>query len=129
MNVQAQLDSLRQEFPACGTMAFADLASGLVLCVSASRRPPQEQLDRTCRMAQDMLDGQPGTAAGAALAEGDGGGARPDLALLQTRDDLRVFLRAPDVPTDALCCICSPGVDIETLIARARAWLAGIGSA
>ena len=125
MDIQALLDSVRHDFPECRAIAFGDLSTGLVLCVSAARKTPQERLDRLCRTAGELLDGA--TAGHAAALAPDGAGAVTQAVAL-SGGTLEIFLRSPLVATDTLCCICSANVNIDALIDRARAGLRDIGN-
>lgn len=125
MDIAARLDSLRRNAPGCALIAFGDISTGLILCTSSDRKPPQERLDRLCRTAQELLNGAAGTSAEIALGRAPGSGI--DEAIAFNGDMVEVFLRSPAVATDALCCVCAAEMDVESLIERARDSLGEIG--
>jgi hypothetical protein len=115
MSIAEDLDRLRQAVPGCEWAAYADLSSGLVLSVSASRRPPQEALDALPRRAADLL----GAPAAAAVLEA---GSLTE-ALDLSPDRTATFLRSQAEPVEVLCCVGSTGMDVAGLLAEARAAL------
>ncbi|MGB8621589.1 MAG: hypothetical protein WCD16_02110 [Paracoccaceae bacterium] len=124
MEIVNHLESLRQKFPECETAAFGDISTGLILTVRSEHKQPQERLDRLCLTAQELLDGRTAALAAPALSLG---GDPLQVALSITGDKIELFLRSPEVPTDALCFVCARDVDIDALIASASAGLRDIG--
>lgn len=116
MDITAELDTIRAELDGCSLVAFTDLTSQLVLCSSAAAKPAQEEMNALSETAAVALDG--------AFAEGAapvwGGDAPAGLAVLATGTELRLFLRAPTRPGEALVCVCAPDADLVTTVARAR---------
>ena len=114
-----QLDEMRDGLYGCRLLAFADLAAGLVLCHSAERRPPQEEMDALCDMAATMLDGTAAEGAAEAL-DGDG---RIDQAIALPEGESFLFLRSPTHPEEALLCVGEPVFDLEAALEAGRALL------
>ena len=118
MTVSEALDTLRSDVPGCTIAAFADLSSRLVLTSSASSKPMQDELNSLSAAAAEALDG--------ALAEGSGpiwggdGTDKPDVAMLLTGQEARVFLRSPDNVAEALVCVCAPDSDIAAVLNSGR---------
>jgi hypothetical protein len=46
-----------------------------------------------------------------------------DAALSVQQEELGIFLRVPGAPSDALCCLCDPTVDVDAFLEDARACL------
>ncbi len=122
MNVAAKLEELRGALPGCTLVAYADLSSDLTLCVSARVKPPQEQLDALCMTAAAFLNGL-GT-----VASGEQKAILRDQAVVLTAMDVQIFLRSPKDASDALCCICSGGIDFNIVAQQARATLLQIAA-
>ncbi|WP_146132833.1 hypothetical protein [Hasllibacter halocynthiae] len=119
------LDGLVGAHPICRVAAYADLSAGMVLVARGEGLPPRERLDALCAEGALILGGVPGPD-----APGGTPGGTPEVALLQAPDGLRVALRDPDVPEEALLCLCAPGAQaggIEALLAAAARGLARIG--
>ena len=114
MPIQRALDDLRQRHPRCLTVAFVDLSSGLVLCHSEAEKTPQERLDALCRAAQAALTGSPLEAPTAADRPGT---AR--LALEAEPAATRLYLRSASDPSDALCAVCAPDIDMDSFLQSA----------
>lgn len=120
MSVADQIEALRAEFPACRSITFTDLATGLVLCSANRERVRQERLDALATRARKLLDG----------SDIDGvipGGAKTETIVLTDESRALLFLRSPADPDEGLACECDPGADLPAFIARARAELARIG--
>jgi hypothetical protein len=113
MSIAEDLDRLRHAVPGCDWVAYADLSSGLVLAVSADRRPPQEALDTLPERAAQLLDAPaPASALGV---------DRVDEALDLSPDRTAAYLRSRIEPVEILCCVGSPAMDVAGLLAEARA--------
>jgi hypothetical protein len=113
------LDKLHDKYPGCETLAFADLSTNMVLITNSNTSFRREGLDSLCTEA--------------ALAFGTGG--RPAIgdtgamtAFVATRDHLRIYLRSAQEPTDALCCVCSHDVAVDSFLKDARACLEKISN-
>ena len=111
MDVAEALDTLRQDADGCDLVAFADLASGMVLRVSSARRHPQEELDVLPGLALSVF-GSPIAEGAAALLDG----ANPGTAITVTSVDARLYMRAPSPATEALICVCAPGSDLAQVL-------------
>jgi hypothetical protein len=120
-----ELDELRDGLFGCRVLAFADLAAALVLCQSADRPRPQEEMDALCAMASAMLDGAAAEGAAEAL-EGEG---RIDQAIALPEGESYLFLRSAAEPGEALLCIAEPEFDIDGALEAGRALLERIGGA
>lgn len=112
------LAEFRAGLPECELAVYADIRSGTVLLKDGVLRYPQEYLDALCSCAAMLFRDNP---------EFDGAAADPILFFGPTGG--RAFFRAPDDPTEALCCICGSGTDIALLLQSARALLAPDGGA
>lgn len=106
-----ELDALNGKFPGCETLAFADLATMMVLVTNSSNARSREALDRLCAEATLTLGRVEAPAMGDSTC---------NTALSASRDRVSIFLRAEQEPSDVLCCICSPEVDISAFLAEAR---------
>ena len=121
MTVVEALDTLRAEVPGCTLVAFADLSSSLVLSSSASSKPMQNELDTLSTAAVQALDGA--LASGTATLFSEDGSKKPDVAMLLTGQEARIFLRSPDNAAEALVCVCTPVSDIAQVLDAGRAAL------
>ncbi|MCB1364013.1 MAG: hypothetical protein KDK02_07820 [Rhodobacteraceae bacterium] len=126
MSVMDNLDALRRALPGCSVVALGDLSAELVLCASHSGQVPQERLDSLCAAASALL-GAP-QAGRAARLMGAGAGRGPDMAVVMTGLDTRVFLRSPVDEADVLCCVCGRNVDITDAAELARSTLTEISA-
>jgi len=79
----------------------------------------REALNALCADAAKSL-GKPGNPN---FGDGDS-----DTALIATRDQLTIFLRADGEPTDVLCCVCKPGLDVSAFLSAARPTLQKISN-
>ena len=109
-----ELDTLLSGSAGCQTIAFADLSAQMILVTDTASNLPREKLDRLCRQAVGVLgvNGRP--------VLGDLPG---QTAVVADPSGLNVFLRASDEPDDALCCVCTPEVDLDKFVADATACL------
>ena len=113
------LDALQDKFDGCETIAFADLSTQMILVTNTNANHRREVLDRLCAEAAMAL----GTAKKPAF-----GDTPSSAAFVATKNQLRIFLRAPDEPTDVLCCVCRPDVDVASFLSDARPCLEKISS-
>ncbi|NNJ67382.1 MAG: hypothetical protein HKP54_05025 [Boseongicola sp.] len=121
MDVTEALDRFRADAEGCDLVAFADLNTSMILCVSASTRHAQEELDALTEAASAVLDG--------AVAEGALnliGGSKPQTAITMTPVDVRVYLRTSKAHSEALICLCAPDADLAKVVALGTAALASI---
>ncbi|MFQ6551268.1 hypothetical protein AAD018_002865 [Aestuariibius insulae] len=122
MSISDDLDSLREQFPECSAIAFADLSARMVLVTSSRKILRQEALDALCAEASLLFEGAGGTSALSVT------GDVSDTAVVATPDGINLFLRATAEPADLLCLLCSPEVDTAGLLAQARPSLDRISS-
>ena len=109
-----ELDALNSKFPGCETLAFADLATKMILVTNSANERSREALDRLCAEASLML----GEVGKPPLGEGTS-----DIALSASRGQVRIFLRAETEPNDVLCCICKSDLDLTAFLTEARSEL------
>lgn len=109
--VTEDLDALHSKFPQCETIAFADLSTDMILITNSAAPQTREALNALCADAAKSL-GKPGSPN---FGEGES-----DVAMIATRDQLTIFLRAADEPTDVLCCVCKPDLDVAAFLTAAR---------
>ena len=121
MNVAAELDEMRSGISGCSLVAFTDLSSQLVLCTSAATKPVQEELNALSLAANIALDGA--FAEGAAPLWAEDTEAPAETAVLMTGAEVRVFLRSPGKPNEALVCVCAPDTELDTVVDSARSTL------
>lgn len=124
MDITAELDAMRADVQGCALVAYTDLSSQLVLSTSAASKPVQEEMNALSQAAQLALDGT--IAEGAAPSWGSQ--APPEMAVLMTGAEVRLFLRSPANTSEALVAVCAPDANLEAVVTQARATLARIGS-
>ncbi|WP_322890442.1 MULTISPECIES: hypothetical protein [unclassified Yoonia] len=108
------LDRLHDRYPGCETLAFADLSTNMVLITNSNTTFRREGLDSLCSEAA-LAFGTDGT-----RTIGD---AAAMTAFVATRDQLRIYIRDAREPHDALCCVCSHEVAVDSFLKDARACL------
>ncbi len=118
MKLAEKLDQLRQKFPECQTLAFADISTGMVLCSSAAETSRQEYLDSLCDVAVDMLNRDSAKRVNDAFAREDDAGIYQ--AIIIETAEIGVFLKSTNNPSEALCGVCTPGIELEAFIQGAR---------
>ncbi len=106
------LDALTVRFGACRIAAYADLSSNMVLVTNSGVTAPRETLNALCREAAATL-------AAAALPDP----SECDVAVTIAGRYTGVFLRLPEEPSDALCCLCDDLIDLASFVPEARACL------
>ncbi|WP_296422862.1 hypothetical protein [Yoonia sp.] len=114
-----ELDALQGKFAGCETLAFADLSTQMILVTSTDTSYRRETLDILCAEAALAL----GTAERPQL-----GVSESNTAFVATKNQLRIFLRAIEEPTDVLCCVCKPDVDVAAFLSDARPCLEKISN-
>lgn len=124
MDITAELDAMRADLKGCALVAYTDLTSQLVLSTSAATKPVQEEMNALSKAAQLALDGDYAQSA----APSWGGTASAEVAVLMTGAEVRLFLRAPANPSEALMCVCAADTDLDAAVTQARAVLQRIGS-
>lgn len=114
-----ELDALQHKFAGCDTVAFADLSTQMVLVTNSETPFRRETLDMLCAEAGLALGGQNTPMLGDQTS---------DTAFVATGNQLRIFLRAQAEPTDVLCCVCAPDLDVTAFLNDARACLEKISN-
>ncbi|WP_296371690.1 hypothetical protein [Yoonia sp.] len=105
------LDALQDRHAGCETVAFADLSTQMVLVTNSQTQLRRETLDMLCAEAAIVL----GDAKMVML------GANPgNVAFVATKNQLRIFLRSESEPSDVLCCVCAPNLDVPGFLSDAR---------
>ncbi|MGB3147870.1 MAG: hypothetical protein WBA91_08960 [Paracoccaceae bacterium] len=112
--VTGELDALKERFPACETLAFADLSTGMVLVTNSDTPLERRGLDQLCGEAELLLGGAGSRPLGEKPAA---------MALVSSQDRVRLFLRAGQEPNDALCCVVTPELDLAAFLPAADATL------
>jgi hypothetical protein len=112
--VANELDALKSQFSACETIAFADLATNMVLVTNSDTPQERHALDQLCAEAALLLGNpdMPQLGTNAVIS-----------AVVSTQDHLRLFLRASGEPNDALCCVGSGDLDVLAFLPAAQACL------
>ena len=105
MAILQHLEELRTRLPAVETVAYMDMRSGTVLGKSTAIDEPQETLDALCALAVDILGGASG---------------ETDEAVLMRSTEAYVLRRSPGAPSEALCLVCAPDVNIGKVMDGAR---------
>lgn len=123
MDITAELDAMRGQVPGCALVAYTDLTSQLVLCTSAVSKPVQEEMNALSQAAGLALNG----AFAESASPSWGGEPAPEVAVLMTGADARLFLRSPVNPAEALVAVCAPDIDLEQAVTEGHATLARIG--
>ncbi|OED50742.1 hypothetical protein [Leisingera sp. S232] len=119
MTVSEELDALHGQFPACGTVAYADLAAGMVLVANSQSTLDRHALDKLCAQAGCLLGGDGTPPLGAAA---------PDFALARETGRLLLAFKSPQQPTDALLCLAAPELDLAAFQIAAQACLVRISA-
>ena len=118
MDVTARLDSLRADLVGCDLVAFADVTTQMVLCVSSAARHAQEELDALTETAASVLTGF--------IAEGGQAlldGAAVQSVVSMSALNVHVFLKSPQSEKEALICVCAADADLSKVLARGGAAL------
>lgn len=121
MPILQQLDTFREAFPPCSLVGLVDVSSGIVLCVSTEKKPPQEQLDSICASAIQLLNSDTSVTFSNAL--GDNQSADLNEAVVMNTTEICLFLRSPVDSMEAMFCLCAPQIDIDNAMSSARATL------
>ncbi|MDO6590947.1 hypothetical protein DS901_11130 [Loktanella sp. D2R18] len=105
------LDALQEKFAVCDTIAFADLSTQMILVTNSATSLPREGLDNLCAEAALTM----GTKRRQFL------GTEPSSsAVVASRGQVRLFLRAKAEPNDILCCVSADELDINAFLAEAQ---------
>lgn len=113
VGIHKALQSVAKAHPEARVVAYADLASRMILTSAGSQDLTQEHLDKLCREALACF-AEPMSA----LAEQAFGTARG--AVVLDSAGVKLFLRAEAETDDAICCICDQSVDLAAIVATLR---------
>lgn len=119
MAILEHLDQLCGQFPDCTAVAYADLATGMVLAARSAVKLPQEQIDLLGLTAVEVLTGR----VAAAFAHPQAPGDLLLTALVIEDAAVALFLRSPAPATEVLCCECAARIDLPRFTRAARAVL------
>lgn len=122
MAVVETLRSVVEAYPQTRLVAYADLASRMVLCSAGSEDLTQEHLDQLCREAQTSFSEPLSTLADMAFGRAYG-------SMVIDGAAVKLFLRSEAESDDVLCCICDHGIDLGAFVARLRETLDEISMA
>lgn len=111
---RAALDLLHDQYPGCETLAFADLATQMVLISNTQSPLSREGLDALCAEAALVFG------ADNAPAIGDNPAGQ---VLVATARHLRIYLRTISEPHDALCCVCDHDIPVDAFMRDALSCL------
>ena len=102
-------------------MAFADLAAGMVLSVSADTSRIQEEINSLCETAQDAFGDNNAELFATLFA----GGKEPGVfeAIFIEGQQIGIFLRSTVQQNDAFCCVCTTRISLAEFVPAARAAL------
>lgn len=112
--VSDELDALQARFPECETLAYADLTTGMILVTNSHTPLERNALNRLCAEATAVLGTGEAPPMGSTTAE---------TALVSDQEGVRLFLRAPGLPNDALLCVGKAGLDLAAFSPEAKACL------
>lgn len=115
--VAEKLDELTTQFKACDMVAFADTGTKMVLVTDSHSEHAREVLDELCAEADVTLGAPDAAPLGQHPAE---------IAIKSSTRETRIFLRSRSEPTDVLCCICQPGINLPEFLVEARRCLGEI---
>lgn len=103
MAITDKMDRLRESCRECRTIAFADLQTGMVFASSTREKVAQESLDELCEIAFQCLAGREAKSIARALSRSDE--SPPRTVLLNRKDRVFAFLRAPAPAGEAICLV------------------------
>lgn len=104
----ADLERLRLGLPGCEVALLADISAGTVLGVSAALNLPQEHFDGLCDQATRVLSH---------------GGEQRAFGVVASPKGVRLYVRAPDFPEEALGLVLPPSFDLQVALAHTLAVL------
>jgi hypothetical protein len=127
MTIAQRMQSVRDAFPECRLVAFADLAAGMVLSVSSESSRMQEEMNGLCATAVETLGGHTTGHLAPVFARA----AAPGIfeVIIMERREIGVFLRSTTQPNDAFCCVCTPDIALADFLSVARKALDNSGDA
>ncbi len=113
VSVHEALQSVAKAHPEARVVAYADLASRMILSSAGSQDPTQEHLDKLCRDALACFAEPMSSLAEQAFGSAHG-------AVVLDSSGVKLFLRAESGAEDAMCCICDHSVDLAGIVATLR---------
>lgn len=126
MKIAHRMQSVRDAFPACRMIVYADLKANMVLSTSADTSLPQEQLNDFCATAVDTLSGASVPQLADIFAQGQAPGVYEVIIL--DRSEIGVFLKSVSHSNDAFCCVCTRDIPLNALLQDLRQHLEAIGA-
>lgn len=114
--ISSILDGLRGQFPACSSIAYADLSAGMILAISSDADVPQETWDDLCATAVDLLKGPVAGRLSGLLSDGAG----VCQAIISQDRELGIFVKSDANCDDAFACICAPDIAVQGFVASAQ---------
>lgn len=126
MSIVGHLKKVRDAFPECRVLAYADISTKTVLAVSSENELMQEHYNALCERAVRVLNGPATTALLSVLNASE----PPDAphVILRSKDMLTVFLKSETNAADAFCCQCGPNISVQAFLECARNELSLIGT-
>lgn len=121
MDTQEYLDAFRSSRPECTVAGLVDISSGIVLCVTARRKKPQEYFDALCVLASEVFSDE-NTDALAQMQPAGAGDVRHE-SIVTVGDETCLFLQSLSDPAEAMFCMCSGAFDVSATLAEARSRL------
>ena len=121
MTIAERMQTVREAFPECRLIAFADLSAGMVLSVSAETSQLQEEMNALCATAVDAFSGASTEHLSPFFQKGSVTGLYE--VIIMEPSEVGVFLRSLNQPNDAFCCVCTPGIPLVEFLPKARAAL------
>ena len=106
MRLHEKLDALRLENSAVEIATYLDIGSGTVLYASSSARVNQEILDNLCETVKTLLGEQDKDS---------------NVALALRSTEALIVCRSSEDPSEAICLVCAPDVDVSSVLAAAEA--------
>lgn len=126
MSIARHLQKVRDVFPGCHVLAYADLSTNTVLAVSSDTELMQEHYNALCERAVRVLNGPATTSLMTALDGTDAPIARH--AIVCAADELTIFIKSESNGADAFCCQCDPEIALQAFLDCANEKLSLIGA-
>ena len=122
MEISQVLDELRTKFPACHSIAYADITTSMILGISARKPVPQERWDGMCDTAVEMLSGD----AAARICQVLSGTTATDIqyVIIVEGFEFGLFIKSETNPADAFCCLFAHSLPLDAFIVMAQEHLA-----
>lgn len=121
MMSQEALGKLCEKFEDCGSVSFANIDTGIVMLTYSQTGQKRDVFMALCKEAADLIGNNKH---GSICSEGI-----VPKAIIRSLKHSKIFLRHPTIPTDVLCCICSPTIDADAFCTHALETLVEISQA